>query len=350
MSLCYTFCMNSSPYIATLLVATFVLSAPAVAADAWISIEVVTGQGVQATVQRDWLEALTAAGADSVRVRGHQAGDEPELRETGSAERPRYSLIGVLDSRGRLSLPGGKFDVRSRSKLKDYFDRLGADGTEGVTAPRGKFGLTEKQTTQVRLDLTKLLGVETKGRPLADVLKDADRVTDLRLQMDDSVWKVVRKAMPVDDDVQMLTTGTALALILKRDGLVLVPTKERGEEVAHRIVRASDTEGDTWPIGWKPNRAPSQLAPQIMERLNAEVDGFTLAEAMDSIGPRMGVPVFWDHAALRANKIVPSEIDVKLARQQTYLKRVADQLLFQARLRGELMVDEAGTPFYWISR
>ncbi|WP_425397279.1 hypothetical protein [Aeoliella sp.] len=337
---------------ATLFLTLFVALAASLsqASDAWISIEVVTEQGVQATAQRQWIELLTDAGADDVRLRGHRAGDKPELRETGSAERPRFKLIGMLNSRGQLTLPGGKFDSRSRSKLSDYLDRLGSDGAEGVTAPRGKFGLTEKQTTVVREDLTKLLGIETKGRSLADVLKDADKVTDLRLQMDDSIWQTVSKAKPVDDDVQMLTTGTALALLLKRDGLVLVPTKERGEEVMHRIVRAADIEGDTWPVGWKPNRAPSKIAPKMMGKLNAQVEGFTLAEAMESIEPRMGVPVFWDHATLRARKIVPSEIDVKLARQQTYLKRVADQLLFQARLRGELLVDEAGTPFYWISR
>lgn len=66
--------------------------------------------------------------------------------------------------------------------------------------------------------------------------------------------------------------------------------------------------------------------------------------------PRMGVPVYWDHATLRAKKIDPAKIDVKLARQKTRLIRVADRLLFQARLRGELKVDEAGTVFYWISR
>ncbi|MCO6046505.1 hypothetical protein NG895_21610 [Aeoliella sp. ICT_H6.2] len=324
--------------------------ATAKASDAWISIEVVTAQGVQPTAQRELIETLTNAGADNVRLRGHQAGDKVELRTTGTDERPRYALIGVLDARGNLTLPGGKFNARSRSQLQDYFDRLGADGAEGVTAPRGKFGLTEKQTHVVRDDLTKMLGVETKGRPLPDVLKDADKVTGLRLNMDDSAWKIVREAKPVDDDVQMLTTGTALALLLKRDGLVLVPTKERGEEVVHRIARAADIEGDVWPVGWKPRRAPSQLAPKMMENLNAQVEGFTLQEAMDSIAPRLGLPVFWDHATLRAKKIVPSEIDVKLALQQTYLKRVADKLLFQARLRGELKVDEAGTPFYWISR
>ncbi|WP_442484520.1 hypothetical protein [Aeoliella sp. SH292] len=330
---------------------TFVLlKAPLLAAEAWITVEVVTEPGSQPTGQREWIEMLTAAGADDVRIRGAHAGDKPELRDSGSPERPRYTLVGMLDGRGQLVLPGGRFDRGSRDKLKDYLDRLGSDGAEGVTAPRGAFGLTEKQTKLMHDDLALVLDTETKGQSLADVLKAADARTKLDLRMDDTAWRVVSKAEPVSDEVGELTVGTALAILLKRDGLVLVPTKERGEEVVHRVALASDIKSEVWPIGWKPNQPPTKLAPKMMERLNAEVEGFSLAEAMDSIAPRAEVPILWDHATLRERKIVPAEIQVKLARQNTSLIRVIDRLLFQARLRGELKMDEAGTVFYWISR
>lgn len=349
--MCYTFTMKHRLLTAVRTIVTFALLCPsAMAAEAWISVEVVTDQGVQATTQRDWMEILTAAGADDVRIRGANPGDKPELNDTGSPERPRYSLVGMLDGRGQLALPGGRFDRGSREKLRDYFDRLGADGTEGVTAPRGAFGLTEKQTEVMHADLARVLGGETKGQALADVLKAADEQTKLSLRMDDAAWNVASKAEPIADEVGELTIGTALAILLKRDGLVLVPTKERGEEVVHRVALASDIKGEVWPVGWKPNQPPSKLAPKMMERLNAEVEGFSLAEAMDSITPRAEVPILWDHATLREKKIVPAEIQVKLARQNTSLVRVIDRLLFQARLRGELKVDEAGTVFYWISR
>jgi hypothetical protein len=259
-------------------------------------------------------------------------------------------LVGVLDAGGTLTLPGGRFNERSAGKLRDYIDQLAADGAEGVTAERGAFGLTEKQIELVQDDLAQPIGVSTRSQPLTEVLKAIDKSTRLNLRMDDHAWQVVRDAKPINDEVESLTVGTGLAILLKRDGLVLVPKKEFGEQVVHRIARARDIEGETWPVGWKPNRTPSQLAPAMMEQLNAEIDGFTLAEAMESIAPRTGVPIYWDHATLAAREIDPVKTNVKLARQQTRLIRVIDRVLFQARLRGELKVDEAGTVFYWISR
>lgn len=320
------------------------------AADARIAVEVVTERGVQATAHRDWLQLLVRCGADDVRIRSHRVGDEPSLVASGSESRPRYSVVGLLNAEGILTLPGGRFNRRSADKLRDYFERLAADGAEGVTAERGAFGLTKKQTELVYDDLAKPLGVATQGLPLADVLKAIEKATELELRMDDGAWRIVRDAEPVTDEVESLTVGSALAILIKRDGLVLVPTKERGEQVSLRVARARDIDGETWPVGWKSDRRTSELAPAMMEQLNAEVDGFKLAEAMESIAPRIGVPIYWDHATLRSEDIDPATVDVKLERQRTRLGRVIDRLLFQARLRGELKVDEAGTVFYWISR
>ncbi|QDU55491.1 hypothetical protein [Aeoliella mucimassa] len=336
-------------YWFTVVVATLPIASIA-RGDAWISVELILTSQNDPLAQREWLETLSSAGADDVRVVNSGRSKEPSLTQTGSAERPRYKLIGAVDSRGQLLLPGGRFGQRDVSKLRKYFESLSADGTEGVTAERGKFGLTKNQTQQVTDDLARPLGFATTGIALGDVLKQADQGTKLSLHMDDQVWRQVSKAQPVPEEFQTLTTGTALAIMLKREGLVLVPTKPQGKEVELRIERASDATGDSWPIGWKPNRSPSELAPATAEEINAEVEGFTLAEAMKSIEPRLGIPVYWDHATMQAKEIDPNEVNVRLARQRTRLGRVADRLLFQGRLRGDILVDEAGTPFYWISR
>lgn len=334
------------------LITMIVTVAPAIAkaTDAWVSVVIVTERGVQATSQRDWLEMVTGAGADNVRLRAHQPGDKPSLDASGSDERPRYNLVGVLSGRGKLLLPGGSFDLRSRAELRDYIERLAADGAEGVTADRGAFGLTRKQTTLMHDDLVQPLDMETTGLALADLLKAVDKATQLDLRMDDAAWRLVRDAEPIEAEFNELTIGSAVAMMLKREGLVLVPTKQRGEAAVHRVARAGDVKGETWPIGWKPNHSRGELAPALNERINAEIEGYTLAEAMESIAPRMAIPVYWDHAVMAAKEIDPTEIQVKLPRQRTPLGRVVDRLLFQARLRGELRVDEAGKPFYWISR
>ena len=97
-------------------------------------------------------------------------GDELKAENRGTAERPRYHVLGFLTGGDQLRLPGGTFSRGDRAALKDYFERLGDDGAEALTARRGRFGLTEKELEAVTADLAQPIDFETKGRPVVDVL------------------------------------------------------------------------------------------------------------------------------------------------------------------------------------
>jgi len=338
----------------------FTLATAAEAASpAAISIEIVTERGVQSTAHRQWLQLLTSIGQRDINIRSIRAGEQADIRSTGTAERPRYRIVGVLDASGILTLPGGRFDERSRTKLADYLDRLANDGLEGVTAKKGRYGLTKKQFEAVHSELSKTLGISTNQRLLGELLREVADSIELELRIDPKAQAIIERAEPLTDETKELTTGTAMAMLLRRDGLVLAPDKPRGEEVGLRVARQADVASEddeesladiAWPVGWKSEAQRRQLAPAMMEYLNAQIEGFTLAEAMATIAPRAGVPIFWDHATLRKHKIEPTTIQVQYPKKRSQLIRVIDRLLFQARLRGELKVDEAGTVFYWISR
>jgi hypothetical protein len=64
----------------------------------------------------------------------------------------------------------------------------------------------------------------------------------------------------------------------------------------------------------------------------------------------MGVPIFVDQRTLAARGIDPTTVKVKLPRTKTYPRKAFDRILAQGRLAGELRVDEAGTPFYWVTQ
>jgi len=68
------------------------------------------------------------------------------------------------------------------------------------------------------------------------------------------------------------------------------------------------------------------------------------------VGPRLGIPLLIDQAALERHDIDPTQIKIELPRTRTYYKRVLDRILSQARLKGELRADEAGNVFYWVTR
>ena len=330
-----------------------------------VELELATERGVQITAPHEWLQLLTSVGIDDVRIRASRAGDEPQVVNRGTNERPRYHVVGILTARHELRLPGGTFTRSSRAALEDYFERLSADGGESLTEPRGLFGLTEDEMAAVLAALSQPINFETKGRPLTDVLDRLQKTSTVPLVMDPTAERLITAAKPVADELNGITAGTGLAMILRSCGLVIRPEKRSGEPVALHVLAAqpddihestvgkSQSAGNDlkqWPIGWEPDRPPGELAPSLFEYRNAEIEGYTLEETLAAIGPRVKVPMFLDHRALAAAQIDPAKIQVRLARTRSLYKRIIDRVLSQARLGSDVRVDEAGTPFLWITR
>ena len=331
-----------------------------VRAEAPVEIEIATERGVQITAPQEWLQLLTTLGARNVRLRSATRGDEPRLQNRGSDKRPRYHVLGILTARDQLLMPGEGFGRNDRGKLKDYLERLAADGAEGVTAPRGSFDLTERQFEVVHRDLSQLVDFSTAGRSLGEVLDKLDLILELDLAPQGEAATVIRDAALVADEAKGFSAGTALALMLRAHGLALRPEKPRGKEVVYQIVLlptttakmpvGNDEQQVGWPVGWEPNARPRTLAPILFEFLSAEIDGYSLQEALDAIGPRIELPIFLDRLALKEHNIDPQQFQIKLQRMRTYYFRLLKLILFQARLRADLREDEMGKVFIWITR
>ena len=328
-----------------------------------VELELATERGVQITAPHEWLQLLTAIGIDNVRIRGMTPGEEPKATNRGTAERPRYHVVGVLTARHQLLLPGETFTRGDRARLKDYFERLAADGADSLTAPRGRFGLTEKEMAAVLADLSQPIDFETAGQSPQAVIDRLQTKFAVKFVVDATAQRALRAAKPVADEFEGITAGSGMAMILRGCRLIMRPEKKRGEPVVYRIELANrdplaetpagdvaDSEMKHWPVGWQPQQTPGRTAPSLFEPRNAEIDGYTLEETLAAIRPRIKVPMYVDHAALAAKRIDPSTIQVRLARTRSSYKRIIDRVLGQARLRSHLRVDEAGTPFLWVTR
>src|SRR3954453_6773149 len=183
-----------------------------------VALEIATERGVQITAPQEWLQLLAGIGIEQVRIRGMEPGDEPRATNAGSPQRPSYRVLGIITTRDQLRLPGGTFGPGDRAKLKDYFDRLSADGAESLTAARGRFGLTEKELTAAFADLSQSIDFETKGQPPSSVLEQLQKRPSLKLQIEDGVSQELSNAKPVVDELKGLTSGTAISMLLRRCG------------------------------------------------------------------------------------------------------------------------------------
>jgi hypothetical protein len=339
------------------------LSHVASAAGLPIELELVTERGLQITAPQEWLQLLTGIGIEHVQIRGGGEGDEPKVTNRGSGRTATYQVVGVLTSKDQLRLPGGAFTKADRAKLKDYFARLGADGADAVTAPHIRFGLTEKELTAVLADLAQPIDFQTKGLTPRSFLDRLQTKLSLKPSVDAEAEQTMRTAAPAIDELKDVSAGTALAITLRNCGLVMRPEKQRGQPVAYNIVVAGPDivrartlgkmtapDMQCWPIGWEPEKSPGEVAPALFQSRGAEIDGFSLQEALDAIGPLIKIPMFFDRAALKAHQIDPTKIQVKLARTKTPYKRVIDRILSQAHMASEIRIDESGVPLLWITR
>jgi len=339
-----------------------------------IDLELATERGVQITAPQEWLQLLAGIGIENVRIRGAKPSDAAKVTNRGTAERPSFEVLGILTARDQLRLAGGTFSRADRARIKDYFDRLAADGAESLTAPRGMFGLTDKEIAAVFADLAQPIDFETKGQAPRAVMNGLQSKFASKLVFDANADRLLRDAKPLADELKGISAGTGLAIVLRPNGLVLRPEKSRGEPVVYRVEAAASAGSTTtggppaatatldrggrtddhaikhWPIGWEPHDAPGRTAPSLFETLNAEIDGYTLSETLAAIGPRIKIPMYVDHASLAAHKIDPSKIQVRMAKTRASYKLIIDRALAQARLGSQVRIDEAGNAFLWITR
>jgi hypothetical protein len=341
----------------------FAIPRIAAAAPSPVELEIVTDRGVQITAPQEWLQLLAGIGIEHVRVRGGQGGDEIKVTNRGDARAPRYHVVGILNSQNQLRLPGGTFSKADRTRLKDYFAELSADGADAVSAPHLRFGLTEKELNAVLSDLAQPIDFETKGMGPQAFIDRLQTKLSLKPSVDAGASQTTRTATPAVDELRGLAAGTAFAIMLRNSGMVMRPEKKRGQPVVYHVVaagpdvirqrtlgRMTDRDMQYWPIGWESDKSPGELAPSLFQSRNAEIDGYSLEESLAAIGPLLKTPVFLDRAALKTYQIDAAKLKVKLAPTRMTYKRVIDRIISQAHLGSQIRVDEAGVPFLWITR
>lgn len=307
-----------------------------------VQLELVTEAGFPLGGERRWLETLGQLPAVEVRIRTARADDEPAVRERGGG----FHVLGVLTARNVLRLPGGTFPLQDRRGLVTWLERLRADGAEGLTAPRGAFGLTEKQLAAIHDGLQPSVSTATRDLALEELLDRIRQRTSVPIEVAPGLHAELARAK-VLDEFSALSVGTALAAALRPHGLV-VALERRQSQTILLVARGQDAQ-EFWPVGYEADGTPNGNLPALFKSLNVEINETPLSEALDAIAARVAAPLLYDHNALAREGIDPALVRVSLPAERANYKRILDRLLRQAKLRLEVRTDEAGTPFLWIT-
>jgi hypothetical protein len=310
-----------------------------------VDLEVATEGGFIPTEARAWSEMLTKAGFANVRIKS-VTNESPLIETRGTAAAPSYRVVGILTGGNQLLLPKGRFGLSDRGPIEGWLRKLREGGEDAINIKPAAFGLLPKQLVAVHEVLAARVQGATLDKPPREVAKSiADRLT-LKFVSDESVQRALATEEPVADELQGLTSGTALAAILRPLGLVMFPEKNSGE-IRLRIANLASAK-EYWPVGWPPKGNPSETLPELFKQLKVEINNTPLSETLTAIGGRIKAPLLFDRNALARGEI-DLDTKVSLPAAGTFYSKALDRLLFQARLKYEIRVDEAGKPFLWIT-
>lgn len=336
---------KSSTCFATVLV----LSAVALQA-ATVELELMTEPGFPLTGGQAWARTLQDVGASNVRIRAARGTDRGGIEQRGTEQSPVYHVKGFLSAENTLRLPGGTFRSTDRVRIKEWVEKLKADGIENLTAKTGAFGLTSKQLLDLHEDLATPLAFSTKGEPALDVVQRIANGITVPVRIDDSAHEALYAKEVVSEELTGMSSGTALAAVLRPLGLVASPFRKSGGNSLIQIVDARRAD-ENWPVGWPSGKSPRTTMPKLFEFLNVEIDGFALDDALGAIQKRLDVPFLYDQNSLARHGVELAQIKVSVPKGRTYYKGLIDRMLIQTdpRLKAELRVDEADKPFLWIT-
>ncbi|MCE9526411.1 MAG: hypothetical protein K8R36_10190 [Planctomycetales bacterium] len=317
------------------------------AAEGRIDLELVTVGDFPIEQTREWLSMLQKLNLDGVKIRAGTEDDVPEIVSDGTQRAPAYRVKGLLTPGGNLLLKGAKFKLGDRAAIGKWMDKLKQGGEENLSATPGAFGLLPKQLAAVHAELAGPVDFSTAGGKPKDIVDKLAGKLSLMVTFESGADGALRSADSFPDQLLGISSGTALAAVLRPSGLVFVPVKGKGDSIELKITDSRSVE-KSWPVGWPSSKGKGQLLPDLFKTLNVEIADTPLEESMAAIQKRVNVPFLLDQNSL-ARARVDLKAKVSLPKANLSYARILDKLLTQVKCKAEMRLDEADKPFLWIT-
>jgi hypothetical protein len=316
-----------------------------------VDLEIALQPGFTSTDIGTWNTMLTGAGVDNLRLGGggnatQKIGIEPFDETNPNAG---YRVFGVITRGNELMLPGGRFTRTDRAGLAKWVGNLKAGGL--AKKPGGKqvpFGLKPSQLEDVAKDLGKPADFATTGLPVKSVLLEIGKRTTNPIVAEPTIAAGLGQMETVPGELKGLACGTVMAAVLRREGLSLIPRTTATGSMEYFITRAG-AQQDVWPVGWPAEKPIPELLPDLFTLRNVQIDDIPASQLLQVVADRVKLPMIFDEQSLLEKKIDASQVKVKIPEQKIGYQGVLDRAMFQANMKHEVRIDDAGRPFLWIT-
>jgi len=235
-------------------------------------------------------------------------------------------------------------------KLAEWFKELREYGSQGTPAKQPLWGLTKQQFGVIHEALCHPLSEDPQDKPLKEAIKLVQLPATLPLRLSESAEKHLRELgdAKVGQSLTEISQGTALAAVLAEHGLGFRPRRLPAGEIELSIVPQSEDKS-IWPVGWVGDKPNPALAPKLFSFVPIELEDIELDAVLEAASGVIGVPILTDRASLAKKEIDFSKIKVSHPSKRTTWGLALNKLLGQAKTKSELLIDETGRPFLWVT-
>ncbi len=312
-----------------------------------VTVELITspsGGGVEA--QR-WGAALGRLG---VTVQSRQSPDaKPEIRERKQGTLRMVQVTAVLNG-GTLVVPGRKFTADKEQALADWIRELKTYGAQGRPDGKPAFGLSPEQFGQLFHELESAITGKTEGQTYERAMDALGLPKNLRpryLADAQERLKALPKQWTMPAELKGMSRGTGTAILLAQAGLAFRPGRTPDGEIELQAVLLE--EQGVWPIGWPLEKPPLQSMPALVETVPIEFEDAALSDVIAMASEQTEIPILSDRWRLTAKGLSLQELKVTQVPAKTLWSIVLARVTGPHAIIRELLIDEAGTPFVWIT-
>ena len=316
-----------------------------------INMELLTvGDGVGLRA-REWMEILGKLDV-TLTIRAGRASEKLEVTERKAGGTLRTVMVkGFLDNKGQLIFTDQIFTQSDTGKLAAWLDELRTYGAQGNPDGRPAWGLTKEQFATIHAALKKPLAFDPTDVELAKAIDKFDLPPEQSLKFNAAAVKRLEgRGAParVGQSLQGLSQGTALAVLLGEQGLGFRP-RRLPDGTVELTVFPVESSSDVWPIGWPRRLPPPETAPTLFEIKTIDLEDEPLDEILDAVSGVIGIPILIDRAAMEAKGIDLAQVKISHPRKRTTWITALNSFTFKARAKFEILIDEAGKPFVWVT-
>lgn len=330
---------------AIVLVVAMVSWSKPLALAAEVQFEVATARAIAPATSHRWLEMFKRESPAGVRFYVGDGSEQPSVEKTAGGG---YRVRGVINAKGQLQLPGATLTLSDQAKLRTWIEQIDRQLAQPDQPQLVAAGLTAEQLMRVRKRLSAPVDQSTRDQQALDVIRIVGKTIPGKIAITAGARQALQEPWKVPEELQGMSSGTALAAAIRPLGLVLSPEVDKEDQVQLRIATASETQ-DHWPIGWATREAFDKLIPKFVERLDVDIEPLPVGEVVDTIIARLDVRVVWDHNGMARERIDPKFDEVSHPPATALYFQVLRRVLDKAQLKYELRVDDAGKVFLWIA-